>query len=284
MFLLIYIYYRDTLMKVATKKGGDTVILKAIILGIIEGLTEFLPVSSTGHLIIASKYIDFTGEFANVFNVAIQVGAIFAVILYFRDKIFPKANNIRHTRSVFRLWAKVIVGFIPAAILGFLFDDYIDAHFFNPTTVSVALIVGAVLLLVAEAKLKRVRVRTTDELTFGQSFVVGVAQCMALIPGMSRSASTIIGGLFLGLSREVAAEFSFFLAIPTLMGAAAYKLMKAGFAYTPYEWMIILVGTVVSFIVALFVIALFMSYIKRRKLAPFAYYRILLGILVLLMV
>ncbi|MBB6214103.1 undecaprenyl-diphosphatase [Anaerosolibacter carboniphilus] len=258
-------------------------ILKAIILGIIEGLTEFLPVSSTGHLIIASKYIDFTGEFANVFNVAIQVGAIFAVILYFKDKIFPKANNIRQARSVFRLWTKVIVGFIPAAILGFLFDDYIDAHFFNPTTVSIALIVGAILLLVAEAKLKRVQVRTTDELTFSQSFIVGVAQCMALIPGMSRSASTIIGGLFLGLSREVAAEFSFFLAIPTLMGAAAYKLMKAGFAYTPYEWMVILVGTVVSFIVALLVIALFMSYIKRKKLAPFAYYRILLGILVLLM-
>ncbi|MFZ5968086.1 MAG: undecaprenyl-diphosphate phosphatase [Bacillota bacterium] len=258
-------------------------ILKAIILGIIEGLTEFLPVSSTGHLIIASKYIDFTGEFANVFNIAIQVGAIFAVILYFKDKIFPKANNIRQARSVFRLWMKVLVGFIPAAILGFLFDDYIDAHFFNATTVSIALILGAILLLFAEAKLKRVRVRTTDELTFGQSLVVGIAQCMALIPGMSRSASTIIGGLFLGLSREVAAEFSFFLAIPTLMGAAAYKLLKVGIAYTAYEWMIILIGTVVSFVVALLVIALFMNYIKKKKLAPFAYYRIVLGILVLLM-
>ncbi|KXG75479.1 undecaprenyl-diphosphate phosphatase [Thermotalea metallivorans] len=256
-------------------------ILKAIILGIIEGLTEFLPVSSTGHLIIANKYIDFTGQFANAFNIVIQVGAILAVLIYFKDKIFPQKRNIRQTRSVYRLWAKVMVGFIPAAILGFLFDDYIDEHFFNPTTVSIALILGALLLLFAEAKLKRVKVRSTDELTFGQSFVVGIAQCMALMPGMSRSASTIIGGLFLGLSREVAAEFSFFLAIPTIMGAAAYKLFKVGFSYTAYEWLILLIGTAVSFIVALLVIAFFMNYLKKRKLAPFAYYRIILGMIVL---
>jgi undecaprenyl-diphosphatase len=257
-------------------------ILKAIILGIIEGLTEFLPVSSTGHLIIANNYINFTGEFANIFAVVIQVGAIMAVVLYFKDKLFPKLDNKRQAKSVYNLWSKVVVGFIPAAILGLLFDDYIEEHFFNPVTVAMALIVGAILLLVSESRLKRVKVDSTDDMSYKHAFLVGVSQCLALWPGMSRSASTIIGGLFLGLSREAAAEFSFFLAIPTLCGAAALKLLKVGLAFTAYEWFIIFIGTLVSFVVALLVIAFFMNYVKKRKLAPFAYYRILLGAFVLL--
>ncbi|WDC85037.1 undecaprenyl-diphosphate phosphatase [Caloramator sp. mosi_1] len=258
-------------------------ILKAIILGIIEGLTEFLPVSSTGHLIIANKYISFTGDFANAFNVVIQVGAILAVIFYYKDKIFPKFDNKIQTKKVFNLWYKVVVGFIPALILGFLFDDYIEEHFFNPRTVAYALIFGALLLLFAENRLKRVKVDDVDNLSYKDAFLVGVFQCLALWPGMSRSASTIIGGLFLGLSREAAAEFSFFLALPTIIGASVLKIFKAGFMFTPYEWIVLFVGTFVSFVVALIVIAAFMSYIKKKKLAPFAYYRILLGILVLLM-
>lgn len=258
-------------------------IIKAIILGIIEGLTEFLPISSTGHLIIANKYLNFTGKFANSFAVVIQVGAIFAVVLYFKDKVFPKFNNKRRMGEYISLWSKVVVGVIPAVILGLLFDDYIEAHFFNTTTVALALIFGAILLLIGERRTKRAKIVSESEITYKQAFLVGVAQCMALWPGMSRSASTIIGGLFAGFSRKVAAEFSFFLAIPTLMGAAVLKIYKMGLDFSLYEWFILGVGTFVSFVVAYFVIAFFMNYIRRKKLVPFAYYRIILGVIVLLL-
>lgn len=258
-------------------------ILKAIILGIIEGLTEFLPISSTGHLIIANKYIKFTGSFANVFDVVIQVGAILAVIIYFKDKLFPKLGHSKQSKKVYRLWAKVVAGFIPALVLGFLVKDYLEERLFYPKPVAIALIAGAILLLYTEARLKKVKVSDTDSITYRDAFIIGFIQCLALWPGMSRSASTIIGGLFMGLSREVAAEFSFFLAIPTLFGAAALMLLKGGLAFSAYEWFIILIGTLVSFIVAYVVIAFFMNYLKRRKLAPFAYYRIILGIIVLLL-
>lgn len=257
-------------------------ILKAIILGIIEGLTEFLPVSSTGHLIIANRYIRFEDpKFTNVLDVVIQFGAILAVIIYFWNKIFPNFKDRKQSSKVYRLWGKVVVGFIPAMIFGFLFDDYIEKHFFNSTTVAVALIFGAFLLLFAEARLKRVRVWDTDGMSYKDAFIVGVAQCMALWPGMSRSASTIIGGLFMGLSREAAAEFSFFLAIPTILGASFLKLLKAGLNFSGIEWAALGVGTLVSFLVALLVVSMFMNYIKKRKLAPFAYYRIALGIAVI---
>lgn len=263
-------------------------ILKAIILGIIEGLTEFLPVSSTGHLILFSQYVDFSGEFANTFNVVIQVGAILAVILYFWNKLFPKFDNKRQAREVYNLWIKVIIGVLPAVVLGVLFEDYIDKKLMgNSRAVAAALIVGAILLLISEKGLKRVKVKETSDITIKQSFLIGVFQCLAMWPGMSRSASTIIGGLFLGLSREAAAEFSFFLAVPTICGAAllkVVKLIKAGIVITSSQWLVLTVGTVVSFVVALLVIAGFMSYIRKRKLAPFAYYRIILGVLVLLFV
>lgn len=262
-------------------------IINAIILGIIEGLTEFLPVSSTGHLILVSKYINFTGEFANTFNVVIQIGAIFAVVIYFWKKIFPNFHDRYQSKKVISLWGKVIVGVIPAVVLGLKFNDYIDQYLMgNAKSVAAALIVGAILLLFAEKKLKWVRVDNTDEIGYVDAIVIGFAQCFAMWPGMSRSASTIIGGLFMGLSREAAAEFSFFLAIPTLFGASllkVYKLLQAGFAFTSPELMALAVGTGVSFIVAYIVVAAFMSYIKKRKLAPFAYYRIILGIAVLIL-
>ena len=257
-------------------------IINAIILGIIEGLTEFLPISSTGHLILANKYISFTGDFANVFDVVIQIGAILAVIVYFKDKLIPSFSKTDNIRNYYDLWIKVAIGFIPAGILGFLFEKHIDKYLFNPVSVSIALIFGGILLFFAEKFVKKSSVSDTDKISYMQAFVVGVSQCMALWPGMSRSASTIIGGLFLGFSREVAAEFSFFLAIPTLIGASVFKLFKSGLIFTSYEWLLLSIGTIVSFVVALLVIAFFMNYLKKKDLAPFAYYRIALGLIVLL--
>ena len=261
-------------------------ILKAIILGIIEGITEFLPISSTGHLILVGKYLNL-GRIQNVFDVVIQAGAILAVIIYFWNDIWPKfpfekGYNRRHAKSVYRLWGKVIIAFFPAAIIGVLTNDYIDEHLFNSKSVAMALIVGAFLLLYAEKRLKRVKVDSTDDMTYSDALMIGIFQCLSLWPGMSRSASTIIGGLFMGLSRAASAEFSFYLAIPTIIGASVFKLFKAGLAFTSGEWLLIFIGSAVSFVVALIVVSMFMNYIKTKKLAPFAYYRIALGIVVLL--
>ena len=264
---------------------GDAI--KAIILGIVEGLTEFLPVSSTGHLIIVNKYIYFQKDFQNLFDVVIQAGAIIAVIIYFWKRIFPDFKDKKQTRRVLRLWWRVLAGFLPAMVFGLLFDKTMEKYLFYPLPVAIALIVGAILLLYAEARLKNVRVVSTNKISYKDAFSIGLFQCLALWPGMSRSSSTIIGGLFMGLSREVSAEFSFFLAIPTILGASAYKLYKAIFksaiTITSSQWMILLLGTAVSFIVALMVVSLFMNYIKKKKLAPFAYYRIAIGILVILL-
>ena len=258
-------------------------IIKAIILGIIEGLTEFLPVSSTGHLILANDYLKFEGEFANLFAIVIQSGAIVAVLIYFRDKVFPTFKSKEATKEYISLWTKVIVGIIPAGFLGVVLglDEIIENYLFKPIPVALALIFGALLIMYAENRFKDVKVKHESEITYKEAFIVGCAQCMALIPGMSRSASTIIGGLFLGFQRPVAAEFSFFLAIPTLLGASLIKLLKAGFAFTSFEWLVLGVGTLVSFVVAYFVIAFFMNYIKKNDFKVFAYYRIILGIIVL---
>lgn len=261
--------------------------IKAIILGIVEGLTEFLPVSSTGHLIIINKYIYFQKDFQNLFDVVIQAGAIIAVIIYFRKRLFPDFKNPRKARRVLRLWWRVLAGFLPALVLGPILDKPMEKYLFYPLPVAIALIVGAILLLYAEANIKRDRVVSTDRISYKQSFSVGLFQCLSMWPGMSRSASTIIGGLFMGLSREASAEFSFFLAIPTILGASVYKIfktiVKAHVTITSNQWMILALGTLVSFIVALMVVSLFMGYIKKKKLAPFAYYRIALGILVIVL-
>ena len=256
-------------------------ILKAIILGIIEGLTEFLPISSTGHLIIANKFLDFEGPFANTFDVVIQVGAILAVVLYFRGKLIPDFKNRADFNQKIRLWSKVLTGVIPAVILGVLFEDIIDKYLFNTTTVALALISGAFLLLYFENRNHVVKVEEEEELTYMQAFIVGLVQCLALIPGMSRSASTIVGGLGIGFGRKLAAEFSFFLAVPTLFGASFYKLAKSGLNINGGQWGILALGTFVSFIVAYIVIAAFMNYIKKHSFNLFAYYRIVLGVLVL---
>ena len=256
--------------------------IKAIILGIIEGLTEFLPISSTGHLIIANKYLNFEGAFANLFAVVIQVGAILAVVIYFKDKLIPKLSEIKESKPYIQLWSKVVVGIIPAALIGIPFEDKIEEYLFHPWVVGVALIVGAVMLMVAEKKLNHVKVDSEHLITYKQAFIVGLFQCMAMIPGMSRSGSTIIGALVLGFSRAVAAEFSFFLAIPTIMGAGFIKLVKSEYVMTPQEWGVLGIGTFVSFVVAYGVIAVFMNYIKKHDLTVFAYYRIILGVIILI--
>lgn len=259
-------------------------ILNAIVLGIIEGVTEFLPISSTGHLILANQFFSFSGNFKETFDVVIQIGALMAVVLLYWDKLFPKFSDKKQSKRVYSLWGKVIVGAIPAAVLGLKFNKYITSKLFYPKPVAFALIFGAILLLLVESRFTKVRVQTTDDISYKDAFKIGIFQCMALWPGMSRSASTIIGGMVIGLSREAAAEFSFFLALPTLAGAALLQLAKCGFHFTSMQWITLGVGTLVSFLVALVVVSTFINYLKKRKLAPFAYYRIALGILVLLLV
>jgi len=256
-------------------------ILKAVILGIIEGLTEFLPISSTGHLILANEYLAFTGAFANLFSIVIQSGAILAVILFFRKKIFPEDLSRTSLEKFWRLWSRVLVGIIPAGIFGILFEERIEALFFNGTAVALALIVGGVVIIVMEKVTLEEAVADELEMTYSQALKVGFFQTLALFPGVSRSAATIIGGRSLGFTRKVAAEFSFFLAIPTLLGAGLIKLIKTQVSLQKEEILILLVGTLVSFVVAYGVIAAFMAYIKKRDFKIFAYYRIILGLLVL---
>ena len=284
--------------------------IKAIILGIIQGLTEFLPVSSTAHLIIIEKFLRLADnvEFVNMFDVVIQTGSIIAVIIYFRKKIFPPPELIKNFKTVLpmliksggninsekdcssvkilSLWLKIAVAFLPAAILGLLFAKKIDYLFEKPIPIAGALIVGAILLLIAEKKAAgNTKIDSEFSITFLQAFIIGLFQCLALWPGMSRSGSTIIGGFFLGFSRKAAAEFSFFLSIPTIIGAGVYKLiktLKSGIILNQEEWIALAIGTFVSFIVAYIVIAMFMNFIRKHKLSVFAYYRILLGIIIIL--
>lgn len=260
----------------------ETVI--AVILGIVEGLTEFLPVSSTGHLIITGNILSFNNpEFENMFNVVIQFGAISAVIFYFWKRIFPFGKPEEERKRTFRLWFRIAAGFIPAAVLGVLLDDLIDTYLFNPVTVAAALIVGAVLIFIAEGRSrKKIQTEQLEDISYRHAFIVGFFQCLAMWPGMSRSASTIIGGIFCGFSRAAAAEFSFLLGIPTIMGASLFKLMKGGLSFTSSEWGLIGIGTVVSFLTALLVIHFFMGYLRKYSLKPFAIYRIVLGAAVLI--
>ena len=259
--------------------------LKAAALGVVEGITEWLPVSSTGHLILANEFLNLnmSETFVNTFNVVIQLGAILAVLLIFFNKLNPFASSKSELekKETISLWTKVIIAVIPSGILGVLFDDYIEAKFFNPTVVSIALIVYGIIMIILESRKATPKVNDFKELTYKTAIGIGLFQCLALIPGTSRSASTIIGAVLLGTSRYIATEFSFFLAIPTMLGASALKLLKCGLAFTGYEWMILLTGSVVSFIVSVVVIKYLLSYIKKNDFKPFGYYRIALGLLIL---
>lgn len=261
--------------------------LIVIILGIVEGMTEFLPVSSTGHMILVEKFIgngNLSKNFMDSFLIIVQLGAILAVVIYFWKDLTPFVEDKKALISRIRLWAKVIIGVLPAAIVGLLLDDYISAYFMdNVFVVATTLIFYGIILIVIEKYYKTSgKIDTLGKLSYKFAFIIGFFQCLAMIPGTSRSGATIIGSLLLGLSRGVATEFSFFLAIPTMFGATLLKLIKNGLNFTALEWQLIGVGSLVSFVVAYLVIRWFMGYIRKRDFIFFGVYRIILGILVLL--
>jgi undecaprenyl-diphosphatase len=260
-------------------------LVKALVLGLVEGATEFIPVSSTGHLILATDALglDPSAERMVVFNIVIQLAAILAVVWVFRAKILDVVRRLPTDPIARRLALAVVVGSIPAAILGFLFDDWIDAHLFNPVTVAAALVVGGLGILVVEAAAahRAPRVADVDGVGAGDALKVGLAQCLALFPGVSRSASTILGGVAFGLSRVAATEFSFFLAIPIMVGASGLKLVKERDALVAGDALFFAVGCVVSFLSALVVIRFLLRFAATHTFRPFAWYRIVFGLVVL---
>lgn len=256
--------------------------LKAILLGIVEGVTEFLPISSTGHLIIVNKWISFDPAFTKMFDVVIQLGAILAVVVYFRKEIFPWMVTKEKRADVFDLWKKSIIGIIPAIVLGLVFAKIIEAKLFNPITVAVMLVLGGVAILLIEKRTHKEKITTIRQLNIKTVLLIGLFQCLAMIPGTSRSAATIIGALLLGASRAVAVEFSFFLAIPTMVAASGYDLLKHGYAMTQTDYAVLAVGFITTFFVALAVVSFFMKWIRKNRLSSFGYYRIILGLLILL--
>lgn len=264
--------------------------LKAILFGIIEGITEWLPVSSTGHLILLNEFLRLkvSEEFWNVFEVVIQFGAILAVILLYFSKLCPfkrVEKQWKNDTDTWLLWAKILVSCIPAAIVGLLFDEQIDAIFYNWQTVSIMLIAFGVLFLIIEAYNKRTspQVDSLTALSFRYAFFIGIFQLIAAVfPGTSRSGATILGALLLGVSRTVAAEYTFFLAIPVMLGASVLKLFKFGFSFTGTELGLLAAGFFTAFAVSVLVIRFLMQYIRRHDFKPFGYYRIALGIAVIL--
>lgn len=283
--------------------------LKVLILSIVEGITEFLPVSSTGHLILVNEFVKLEpAEFSNAFNVIIQLGAIMAVVvLYFKrlnpwdyektGNYFPKNYKKLNGQSRFyyrlthpdqrtiELWKRVIVGVLPAGVLGLLFDDFIDEHLFNPMVVATMLLVWGLIIIFVEKRNKKRNSFLNDNITnvsYKTVLAIGFFQALAMIPGTSRSAATIMGAMILGLSREAAAEFSFFLAIPTMLGATLLKVVKNVHGFTGSQWLLILAGMVLSFIVAYVVIKKFMEYISKHDFIPFGIYRIILSAVVFL--
>ena len=256
-------------------------IIKAIIIGIVEGITEFLPVSSTGHMIIVGDFINFKGAFANLFEIVIQLGAILAIVVLYHKRIFNSFCNLAPGKPGFIFWKNILTAFLPAAVLGFLFKDFIDAYLFNTLTVASALIVGGVLLYVMEKKYQFQRHTTIEKMTSKEALIIGCFQCLALCPGMSRSSSTIIGAWVGGLSNVAAAEFSFFLALPTMIAASGYSLLKTDLVLSGLEIGALITGFIVSFIVALIVVDSFVSYLKKKPMYIFAFYRIGVGFLLL---
>jgi len=283
----------------------------AALLGFLEGLTEYLPVSSTGHLILLGHWLGFTGDIATSVKICIQIGAVLAVVVYEREKIFGLLRHGIREQYQFRqglreihdpgnqqpwqsylrqsaqehhnMWFLLGLGaaFLPAAVVGLLAHDWIEYYLFSPDTVAICLIIGGVIILVVETWPRPVKVSQLEHVGFLEAVGVGIAQCVALIPGMSRSGSTIVGGLLIGLDRKVATEFSFFLALPTMFAATCYKLAQSIHLFTANDLMSLFIGMVVSFLVAWAVIASFLTYVKRHTLKVFGYYRIVIGTVIL---
>lgn len=255
-------------------------IIKAIILGIVEGITEWLPISSTGHMILVDEFMkmDVSAEFLEMFLVVIQLGAILAVVVIYFKTLLPT------DKATWIMWLKIVVACLPAAVIGLLFDDIFNALFYNWYTVAIALIVFGIAFIVIENRNKEVQPKVThiDDLTYKQALIIGLFQVIAAIfPGTSRSGATILGGLMIGVSRTVAAEFTFFLAIPVMFGASLLKLVKFGFSFTAQEGMLLAVGMIVAFIVSIIAIKFLMGYIKKHDFKVFGWYRIILGVVVL---
>jgi len=255
--------------------------IQALILGIVEGLTEFLPISSTGHQIIVADLLDFTGDRFNAFNIIIQLGAILAVVWEFRGKIFEVVSGLPTQRKAQRFTVNLLIAFLPAVVLGVIFADLIHHYLFNPITVATALVVGGIIMLWAERRQHEVHAETVDDITWKDALKVGLAQCLAMIPGTSRSGSTIIGGLLFGLSRKTATEFSFFLAMPTMVGAAVYSGYKYRDLFQPADLPVFAIGFVTSFIFAMIAVKGLLKFIASHSYAAFAWYRIAFGLLIL---
>jgi len=263
-------------------------LIKVIFFGIVEGITEWLPISSTGHLILLEEFIKLNASdsFMEMFRVVIQLGAIMAVIVLYFNKLNPFAGKKTEVekKDTWSLWGKVLIACVPAAIIGILFDDKIDALFYNYITVAIMLIVYGVLFIIIEKrnKQKRVKCENLKDITVKLALLIGIFQVLALIPGTSRSGATILGAILLGASRTVAAEFTFFLAIPVMFGASLLKIIKFGLIFTTAEIIILIIGMLVAFLVSVFAIKFLMNYIKKNDFKVFGWYRIGLGLIVLL--
>lgn len=264
--------------------------LKAILLGIVEGITEWLPISSTGHMILLDELIELnvSAEFMELFLVVIQLGAICAVPLLFFNKLnpFSKRKTAKEKRDTWNLWGKVVIGVIPAAVLGVIFDDLLEEHLYNFVVVAIALVIYGIAFIVVERLSvgREYRVNDVTEISYKDALVIGAFQTLSLIPGTSRSGSTILGGILTGVSRTASAEFSFFMAIPVMLGASLLKIVKfifGNFVATTPEIILLLVGMVVSFVVSFFAIKFLMDFVKRHSFSVFGVYRIILGALVI---
>ena len=273
-------------------------IIKAVLFGIVEGITEWLPISSTGHMILLDQFVklDVSEEFYSMFQVVIQLGAILAVVIIFWNKIWPfgkKSNSAPLSNSgvgawikkdIFVLWFHILVSCVPAAVVGLLWDDLFEALFYNPTCVAIALIVFGIAFIVVETKHsgKNSKINAVADISYMTAFLIGMFQLIAAIfPGTSRSGATIVGALIIGVARTVAAEYTFYLAIPVMLGASLLKILKFGFSFTAMEAAILLVGMIVAFAVSMFVIKFLMDYIRKHDFKVFGWYRIVLGIIVL---
>jgi undecaprenyl-diphosphatase len=257
-------------------------LLKAVVMGVVEGLTEFLPISSTGHLILAGSLLGFTDDKSKVFEIAIQTGAIFAVILVYWQRLRDTARGLGSDARAQRFVLNVLVGFLPAVVLGLLFGKVIKEHLFTPVVVATTFILGGFVILWAERRpASSVRIQTVDDMTVLDALKVGLVQCFAMIPGTSRSGSTIIGGMLLGLSRQTATDFSFFLAIPTLVGAGAYSLYKERALLSMADLPLFGVGLLFSFLSAWLCVRWLLRYVATHNFVPFAWYRIAFGLLIL---
>ena len=266
-------------------------LLKAILFGIVEGITEWLPISSTGHLILLNEFVtlNVSDEFQSMFDVVIQLGAILAVIVLFFRKLNPFAlsKSKEEKKQTWSLWFKVVVSIIPSGVVGVLFDDWMDAHLHNAFVVSVALVVYGFAFILGEKENKNriMKVNDVHEIDYKTAIFIGLFQCLSLIPGTSRSGSTILGAILLGVGRSAGAEFSFFMAIPTMLGASAIKLLKfilSGAVITETEFGVLLVGSIVSFVVSMVVIKALMEYVRRHSFSAFGIYRIALGTVLLM--